>query len=347
MNKGLGPPIASGSITFFLTCCPGGATPASLRHSSSGGEDTATGEGLAASLDSPSSNEDLYVSLPPMLLVAVLQDMIDTNVSFQNPLLLLASSSRQREFDDLGALTLRLQLLRICLGRATVQLHQLFSPLANTELGEEWVMVPAGGFSPLTIHKNFDQDNTMFTKLLMRLAWPGQREDENQPEWAFVFNGHNGPGDSMVMLRMCDDGGKFSSHLVVIHLQSKLRLSPTADAASWSCIEDEAQKVPLIRSLTGPLAGQEVVVSQVMLYVSDEELPVRRGKRQADNADKLTLLAEGQPVKADNGLIVLAVFRDSQWLLRGAVDRIKALLHQDVKMQAEFDNQLLALSLRT
>ena len=343
-NKVWGRHWGQATSPCFPTFCSGGALPATLLRSSSGGEDTATGAGPAASLNS--SNEDLYVFLPPLLLVAVLQDVPNTNLSFQNPLHLLASSSRQREFDDLGALTLRLQLLRVCLGRAAVQLHQLFSPLANTELGGEWVMVPAGNFSPLTIHKTFDKANAMFAKLLDGVAWPELCEtgDEKLPHWAFVFNGHDGPGDSMVVLRLCDDGGRFSGHLVVIHLQSKLRLSPTAGPASWSRIDKEAWKVPLISALTRPVAGQRVVVSQVLLYVSDEALP-KGNMRRADDADELTLLATGFPVNAGNGLMVLAVFRDSQWFLRGAVERIKALLHQDMQRQAEFDKRLLQLSL--
>ena len=287
--------------------------------------------------------------LPPLLLAAVLQDVPHTNTSFQHPLQLLAASSRQREFDDVGALTLRLQLLRTCLGYATVQLRQLFSPLANTMLGEEWVLVPSDGFSPLVIHENFDKGDVLFTKLLAGLAWPGQRAAgaEQSPPWAFVFNGHNGPGDSMVVLRLCDLGGQPSGHLVVIHLQSKLRSSPTADAASWTSIDKEALKVPLISTLIGPTAGQTSDVSQVLLYISDETLPGGgRGKRQADDADELAQLAQGLPVKAGNGLLVLAVFRDSQWFLRGAVVRIKALLDRAVQEQARLDRRLLALSLQ-
>ena len=345
-NKGRGHQWCQATSPYFPTCCSGGDVSAALLRSSSGGEDTATGAGPAASLDLP-SNKDLYVFLPPLLLVAVLQDVPNTKLSFQNPIPILASYSRQREYDDSCALTLRLQLLRECLGRETVQLHQLFSPLANTELGEEWVMVPVSGFSQITISPKFDQDNVMFTKLLVSLAWPKQSDagEENLPQWAFVFNGNSGPGDSMVVLRLCDLGGRFSGHLVVIHLQSKLRMSPTADVASWPCIDAEAQKVPLISSLNG--AGQSVVVSQVFLYVSDEELPKGRGKhkRKADDSEELALLAKGQPVTAGNGLMVLAVFRDSQWLLRGAVECIKALLDRDVQMQAGVNNQSLAPSL--
>jgi hypothetical protein len=205
-------------------------------------------------------------------------------------------------------------------------------------------MVPGGGFSPLTIHENFVKDDARFTELLVSLAWPGQCEtgDEMLPQWAFIFNnGHNnGLGDSMVVLRLCDFCGRFTSHLIVIHLQSKLCLSPTAGATNWSRIAKEARKVPLISSLTGPVAGQRAVVSHVLLYVSDEALPKGRVKRQADDdADESTLLAKGQPVmNAGNGLMVLAVFQDSQWLLRGAVEQVKALLHRDVQMQDEDDD---------
>ena len=118
-------------------------------------------------------------------------------------------------------------------------------------------------------------------------------------------------------------------------------MSPAVDVASRSRIDAEAQKVPLISSLNGPVAGQSAVVSQVFMYVSDEELPKGRGKhkRKADDSDELALLAKGQPVTAANGHMVLAVFRDSQWLLRGVVERIKALLLRDVQMQADVNNR--------
>lgn len=60
----------------------------------------------------------------------------------------MSNSWRMREFDDIGALTLRLQLLRHSLGLTSIMLKDLFRPLASTELSDLSVMLPINGFMP-------------------------------------------------------------------------------------------------------------------------------------------------------------------------------------------------------
>lgn len=116
--------------------------------------------------DSPSSSgsvsEDCYldpmgnvmVSLPPLLLAAVLRNLTapgsssTAELSFSNMIPKLSECWRVREFDDIGALTLRLQLFRHSLQRTSLELQELFSPLTSTELGSVVVALPSSGFSP-------------------------------------------------------------------------------------------------------------------------------------------------------------------------------------------------------
>ena len=60
----------------------------------------------------------------------------------------LSNSWREREFDDIGALTLRIQLLRHSLQHTSIMLKFLFSPLASTELGDMLVLLPISGYQP-------------------------------------------------------------------------------------------------------------------------------------------------------------------------------------------------------
>ena len=70
------------------------------------------------------------------------------DLSFTRMIPELSNSWRQREFDDIGALTLRLQLLRHSLKLTSIVLEELFSPLANSPLGSLVVLLPSSGYSP-------------------------------------------------------------------------------------------------------------------------------------------------------------------------------------------------------
>jgi hypothetical protein len=339
-----------------------------LRSSSSG-----SAAGPAADDEPAQSSVNVFVALPPLLLAAVLRDIVPvayggTHLSFERLITDLTANCRKREFDDVGAFTLRLQLVHGILGCPAMQLRELYAPLANTELGPLQLLVPRDGFEPLTIHENVDEKKV--STLLAGVAWPDEYEGTQPgttPPWAFVFNARNGPGDSMVVLRL---RGEPSGELVVIHLQSKLRTSLKPNVASWERIDKEAGKVVRIGSVTSR-GGQTAKVQQMLLYVSDEPLPKRRaegaGQQQTPKrtlattagtsvqqpaatpttrGHELDRLALGLPVTATNGLLVLAVFQDSQWVLRGAVQRIKDLLDKGLKAQTALDKQLLALSLK-
>lgn len=106
--------------------------------------------------DYPDPMGDVTVSLPPLLLAAVLRNLTvpgssSAELSFSDMIPRLNECWRVREFDDIGALTLRLQLFRHSLKRTSLEVQQLFSPLASTELGSMVVALPSSGFSPEVI----------------------------------------------------------------------------------------------------------------------------------------------------------------------------------------------------
>lgn len=93
------------------------------------------------------------VYLPPLLLAALLRNLnapssSSAQLSFSSMIPKLSNSWRVREFDDIGALTLRLQLLRHSLKLTSITLKSLFCPLASTELGNMLVSLPISGYSP-------------------------------------------------------------------------------------------------------------------------------------------------------------------------------------------------------
>ena len=189
-----------------------------------------------------------------------------------------------------------------------------------------------------------------------------------------MFNGHNGPGDSMLVLRKSEVitgwvGCSSSEHnaeetgspsLLVIHLQSKKRGGAKEQTASWARIQEEASKICLYTDGIHDASGRTASVQQVMLYVTDERCPVRKGKRRAEDLERqqpqcqggsvagssthmpvghvepgseMLVLERGEAVKAANGLWVCAVFQSTQWRLRGAVQVLKHLLSQSKQGQ--------------
>ena len=209
------------------------------------------------------------------------------------------------------------------------------------------------------VRKNVDKASV--AELLARVAWPDSEKDE--PPWAFVFNGHNGPGDSMLVLRALEsgsgDGGGDNPSLLVIHVQSKKReASQKQQAANWGRIQIEAQKIPLfteeIRRRSG---GDSTSVQQVLLYVSDEGVPRISGNRLGgglssvpkhwsrdqvdslapDSGNELKYLEQGAALTSDNGLLVCAVFHNTQWHLRGATQLLKTLLERATRKMIDVD----------
>ena len=205
---------------------------------------------------------------------------------------------------------------------------------------------------------------------LADVAWPEDATDE--PPWAFVFNGHNGPGDSMLVLRISghtdDDGGHSEGYgdsmpkLLIIHVQSKQREVSNQHAASWERIQAEARKIHIYEDGICQINGDaKASVQQLMIYVSDERLPRQiQGKRRGDGLysqpkyqascqtepsamssaeprSELQQLERGEAVVADNGLLVLAVFHDTQWHLRGAVQVLKDLIEQATEKMADLE----------
>lgn len=211
-------------------------------------------------------------------------------------------------------------------------------------------------------------------RLLEQVAWPEQHHVEHgdEPAWAFVFNGHNGTGDSMLVLREsgvnsgwvgCNVAERNAEEvgnpsLLVIHLRSKKRVGAKEQATSWAGIQEEASKIGLYADGIHCASGRTASVRQIMLYVTDERCPVRKGKRRAEDLERqlpqcrggggagssahmppmghvepgseLLVLERGEAVKAANGLWVCAVFQGTQWRLRGASQVLKYLLGKSV-----------------
>lgn len=221
------------------------------------------------------------------------------------------------------------------------------------------------------VKKNVDEASV--AELLARVAWPDIARDE-QP-WAFVFNGHNGPGDSMLVLRVSSgtlenvvSGESDNLSLLVIHVQSKKReAAQQQQAANWGRIQIEAQKIPLyadgIRRISG--GGGSASVQQVLIFVSDEVVPRISGKRQgsdlssvlkhwpcgqvdspapplADSGSELKWLEQGAALRADNGLLVFAVFHNTQWHLRGATLLLKNLLERATRKMIDVEAMRLS-----
>ena len=93
------------------------------------------------------------VTLPPLLLAAFLRNLsppncLSADLSFTRMIPMLSNSWRQREFDDIGALTLRLQLLCHSLKLSLIALEDLFRPLGSSRLGPLVVLLPTSGYSP-------------------------------------------------------------------------------------------------------------------------------------------------------------------------------------------------------
>ena len=209
--------------------------------------------------------------------------------------------------------------------------------------------------------------------LLAKVAWPESAGD--QTPWAFVFNGHNGPGDSMLVLRICRDDDcsngeedtDRSPSLLVIHMQSKKREASNQHAASWERIQEEASKIHIYNNGIHQIHGDATArVQQLMIYVTDERLPLQTsGKRRAaglgsqqmylaggpaepsttssaEPGNELQQLERGEAVMADNGLLVFAVFHNTQWHLRGAVQKLKDLLEQSTRKMLEIEAKRLS-----
>ena len=113
--------------------------------------------------------------------------------------------------------------------------------------------------------------------------------------------------------------------------------------------------------------GTAASVRQLMIYVSDEKLPQKTtGKRRADDLSRQQMFQAGGPaepstsssaaepgselkrlerggaVVAENGLLVLAVFHNTQWHLRGAVLLLKDLLERSTRKMIDIEAKRLS-----
>lgn len=205
----------------------------------------------------------------------------------------LVDQWRQREFDDLAVITMRMHLSRTVLQRQVMQVSKLLPALASVPaLGEQYVQLPRDGYQVEEYQHEVGEAelagivNNAHRNATTAAPSKQQRIVGPAAPWCMVFCGRQGPGDSLAVLQLCDAEGKLSGEQLVVHLQSKSR-QKAGSAVNWANIRKEAEKVPVLAGMQGLAASH---VHQVFVFITDDYANMRTIKaHQRTQQQRITL----------------------------------------------------------
>lgn len=296
---------------------------------------------------------EMPVVLPPLLLLAYMrspqmQHQEQGSSAQLRTIRDLVSSWRAREYEDLSAFLLRLQLrVEIFDYTDVVDLGSLLPPLyqADHPLADVSVLLPHSGFQPRVLGS--DVKKQRLQQLVAAVARGEFGPDGYPAPWCFAFAGNRSGPDAMIVLKECERDWTPVLPTVVISVQSKLRASCNT-AVTWEAISKEASRVPV---LTG---NTKLKIKQLFVFITDQcpsgqqpqnavcinyspNQTEERSQQPANASSDSTLsgsqagasaLAPGKavPAAADPKLCVVALLRDQHWHLRGALNAVRGVL---------------------